>query len=43
MKRQPCAHVSVALGTPALTFRVISDDQEAVPANHLPSGGIDKY
>lgn len=27
----------------SLTFWVISDDQEAVPTNHLPGGGIDKY
>lgn len=43
MKRQLSAHVSMAQGTPGLTFWVISDYQEAVPANHLPSGGIDKY
>lgn len=36
-------HVSTANGAPCLTFWVISDNQEAVPANHLPSGGINKY
>lgn len=40
---QLCVRVSVAQGTAGLTFRVISDDQEAVPAHHLPRGGIDKY
>jgi len=29
--------------TPGLTFWVITDHQEAIPANHLPSRGIDKY
>lgn len=29
--------------TTGLTFWVITDYQEAVPANHFPSRGIDKY